>query len=144
MAEEEDLLPEPDPDSDLEEQDASLTLEEKVEGLVTFTLDKLATFAGRLDHLEKQRTTGPPPRMAALWEAATTSTPRTAFAAMPAFEAPSTLSDIKDGQLRETLSKQNVPARDRKELLTDAQLRYVYFFLEKHGPVTGESTLFNF
>ena len=107
-----------------------------MESLVGFTLDKLSNFEARLEAIENR---GPPKAFPifGLGTPAGVSTPKAAF------HAPKSLEDIQDPDLREALKAIQTPAHDRKELLTDPQLRYVQWFRKTRGPVTGMVFIFH-
>lgn len=128
---------EDDQDSDVEE--VTTNVEEKVECLVSFTMDKLASFEARLDRMES-RAPPPIPHLASIFAGPSgTSTPKPS-----AFQAPKKLNDVCDSELRENLRGIQVPSPpDRKELLTDPQLRYVLWYRQTKGPVTGMPFLFH-
>ena len=138
-------------ESDEEEEPA----DPKLDGVVGFVLDKLAAFGERLEGLEtkvgklEQQQTPPPAskmaKMASIFGPGTsmTSTPMATEKprAEAVFKPPETPDDVQDEQLRAALKDVWLPGpRSRTELLTDAQQRYVCYFLAHAGPATGKNS----
>ena len=84
------------------------------------SLDKLSNIKARLEALEGT-STGPPNTFPIFG----VGTPGGVSTPKP-FEAPMSLEDIKDADLREVLRAIQTPAHDRKKPLTDPQHRYMY------------------
>ena len=122
-----------------------------LEAVMEFVVDKLVGFEERLDSMEggmrlmQQQAAMPPPPtpvMASIFgggmaSGSGSSTPKT-----EKFKPPKVVDDVKDEALREQLRGVWMPApRSKQELLTEAQCKYVMFWLSRDGPPTGRNDL---